>query len=256
MESSQGLQVQVLIQKSQGDLLAQNKKTHEAIESYQKAFNIFKAHSNETDFTKADQLLTGENIESVHRALIKLNPQDKEVEASLTKHLYAQLKYFLNAKNWEAADRETDRLMLNIAKREEQGFFGVDGINTFSCLDLKRIDQLWFNADNRFGFSVQKQIWIDTKNRLGIKSEDWNEQDEENYLRFVKAVGWYVGFNKAEQLKGLVLHSELIKRIKNNSVSYRGSLPTQGILPTPTNMRFGFRDYFSQFYSRVVTCKT
>ncbi|QLE52604.1 hypothetical protein FD724_31900 (plasmid) [Nostoc sp. C057] len=38
LESSQGLQVQVLVQKAQGDLLAHNKKTHEAIESYKKAF--------------------------------------------------------------------------------------------------------------------------------------------------------------------------------------------------------------------------
>jgi hypothetical protein len=97
--SSQGLQVQVLVQKIQGNLLAENKQTQKAVESYSKAFNILKSHPKETDFTKNNQLLTGENIESVYRILRKLKPQDEEVKTRLTKHLYAQLEYFLKAKN-------------------------------------------------------------------------------------------------------------------------------------------------------------
>ncbi|QLE39598.1 hypothetical protein FD723_03190 [Nostoc sp. C052] len=80
LESKQGLQVKVLVQKSQGDLLAKNKQTQNAIASYTQAFNILKANPNETDFTKDNQLLTGENIESVHRSLIKLSLQDKELK--------------------------------------------------------------------------------------------------------------------------------------------------------------------------------
>ena len=90
-DSSQGLQIQVLFQKSQGDLLAQEKQIKKAIESYTTAFHILTTYHSETDFTKDNQLLTGENIESVYRSLIKLNPQDKEVEKTLTKHLYAKL---------------------------------------------------------------------------------------------------------------------------------------------------------------------
>ncbi|MBD2565745.1 GUN4 domain-containing protein [Nostoc linckia FACHB-391] len=222
LDSSQGLQVQVLAQKIQGDLLAQ-KNTKEAIKSYTAAFNILKDHPKETDFTKNNQLLTGDNIESIHRSLIKLDPQNKkikkQVEQSLTQHLYTQLEYFLKAKNWEAADGETDKLMLNIAKREEQRYLSIDSINNFSCLDLRKIDKFWFNADNRFGFRVQKEIWISTGNRLGIKLNEWTDKDSDNYLRFAKAVGWYDDKrepdNQAENSRGnFVSHDELVRRIK------------------------------------------
>ncbi|MBC1279695.1 GUN4 domain-containing protein, partial [Nostoc sp. UCD121] len=228
LDSNQGLQVQVLVQKSQGDFLVQNKQTQKAIASYTQAFNILKAHPNETDFTKDNQLLTGENIELVHRSLIELNPQDKElkeqVQESLTQHLYTQLEYFLLSKNWESADRETYKLMANIAERETYIHYrhlDYEEIYSFSCDDLRKIDQLWVsNSDNRFGFSVQKKIWISTKNRLGVKRGDWNEKDTENYLRFAKAVGWY-----DENYNGFVSYDDLIKRIKHNSAYGRGGLP-------------------------------
>lgn len=229
--SDEGLEVKILFYGYQGSLLAQNNQTKEALESYTKAFNILENHPNQTDFTKENQLITGDNIESVHRVLIKLNPQDKEfkkqVEKSLTQHLYAQLEYFLKAKNWESADGETDKLMLNIAKTER--YLDYEQINSFSCDDLRKIDQLWVsNSDNRFGFSVQKGIWISTKNRLGVKPEDWNDLDTENYFRFAKAVGWYddkIEDSTSRERGGFVSYSEFYKRIKDNSKGRRGGLP-------------------------------
>ncbi|MEH2103606.1 MAG: AAA-like domain-containing protein [Nostoc sp.] len=231
--SNQGLQIQVLFQKSQGDLLAQDQQYPKAIDSLRVAFNILRVYPTETDFTKENQLLTGENIESVHRGLIKLNPQNKElkkqVEESLKKHLYTQLEYFLKAKNWESANRETDKLMLNIAKRETEGYLDYEQINSFSCDDLRKIDQLWVsNSDNRFGFSVQKKIWISTKNRLGVKPEDWNDLDNENYLQFAKAVGWYDEKIEDTTSRGrgsFVRSNDYYKRIEENSLYGRGGLP-------------------------------
>ncbi|MBD2512579.1 AAA-like domain-containing protein [Nostoc muscorum FACHB-395] len=225
LDSSQGLQVQVLVQKTQGDFLAQNKQTQKAIASYTQAFNIIKAHPNETDFTKDNQLLTGENIESFYRSLRELNPQDKKVELALTKHLYAQLEYYLNPqiKNWEAADSKTYELMLNIAKREKERYLDYEQINNFSCPDLQKIDKLWVNADKRFGFSVQKEIWTKTGNRLGIKPEDWTDKDLENYLQFARAVGWYD--DKLERQLSSADQGRLYKRIKEDSVYGIGGLP-------------------------------
>ena len=239
LDSSQGLQVQVLVQKTQGDLLAQNEQTQKAIQSYREAFNILKEHPNETDFTKDNQLLTGENIESVYRSLIKLKPQDKEVETSLTKHLYAQLEYFLKAKNWSDADDKTYRLMLNIAKREEQGYLDYDNINSFSCPDLQRIDQLWVsNSDKLFGFSVQKEIWIKTGNRLGIKPNEWTDKDELNFIRFATVVGWYTyKQNGSSRGRGdYVSYTELIQGIKDKPTRvYKGTLyPRKGDYPLPS----------------------
>ncbi|MHC5862679.1 GUN4 domain-containing protein, partial [Nostoc sp.] len=162
-----------------------------------------------------------------------LNPQNKElkkqVEESLKKHLYTQLEYFLKAKNWESANRETDKLMLNIAKRETEGYLDYEQINSFSCDDLRKIDQLWVsNSDNRFGFSVQKKIWISTKNRLGVKPEDWNDLDNENYLQFAKAVGWYDEKIEDTTSRGrgsFVRSNDYYKRIEENSLYGRGGLP-------------------------------
>lgn len=261
LDFSQGLQVQVLVQKTQGDLLAQNKKTQEAIESYSKAFKILKTYPEETDFTKGNQLLTGENIESFYRNLRKLNPQDKEVEISLTQHLYTQLKYFLKAKNWEASDRETEKLMLNIAKREEEKYLDLEQINNFSCPDLQRINEIWVSySNNRFGYSVQKEIWISTGNRLGIKLGEWTDKDTENYFEFVKLVGWYSDREQEGSSRGgWVSYNGLIRDIKNNPGMYLGRLPYGfGYLKdwdlifvnegaAGNDMRF--------FLSRVVDCK-
>ncbi|MBD2510689.1 AAA-like domain-containing protein, partial [Nostoc muscorum FACHB-395] len=264
LNSSQGLQVQVLAQKIQGDLLAQNKKTQEAVESYTQAFNILKAHPNETNFTKNNQLLTGENIESVHRSLIEIKPQNKEVEASLTKYLYTQLEYFLKAKNWEAADIETYKLMLNIAQREEERYVNDDSINNLSCPDLRKIDNFWFNADNRFGFRVQKEIWISAGNRLGIKPKELTDKDYSNYLQFAKTVGRYAekvtGDNQAGDSRGdFVSYDQLIKGIKENSVGYRGSLPL-GLVDRDGYLMYvsvGYRviSYWRLLFSRVATCE-
>ncbi|WP_208354477.1 hypothetical protein, partial [Aetokthonos hydrillicola] len=38
--------------------------------------------------------------------------------------------------------------------------------------------------------TIQKEIWIKTGNRLGIKLEQWNGEDYKNYIRFSQAVGW------------------------------------------------------------------
>ncbi|WP_256874639.1 GUN4 domain-containing protein [Nostoc sp. C057] len=127
------------------------------------------------------------------------------------------------------ADEQTSRLMLNIAKREEQGDLEYDDIKSFSCPDLQRIDQLWVNADNRFGFSVQKKIWISTGNRLGIELGEWTDKDYENYFRFAEAVGWYdekLNINEKHS-RGFLDNKDLIKHIKENSGYGKGGLPHQ-----------------------------
>ncbi len=261
LDSSQGLQIQVLFQRTQGSLLAQNKETQKAIESYKTAFHILKEHPKETDFTKDNQLITGENITSVHRGLIKLISENKteselreQVEKSLTEHLYAQLENSLKSENWSAADIETSRLMLNIAKKEKEQYLDYDNIISFSCPDLRTIDKLWVaNSHKRFGFSVQKEIWINTGNRLGIKPEQWNDKDSKNYLRFAKAVGWYddkVRDNETRGSRGgYVSYSELLSGIRNNPERYRGSLPYE-----PT-WRVFWEGGNKKFFSRVATCK-
>lgn len=151
----------------------------------------------------------------------------KQVEQSLTQHLYAQLQYYLKAKDWEAADRQTNQVMLYVAQREEQQYLNYDDINNFSCPHLKEINKLWVESDKRFGFSVQKEIWIKTGNRLGIKRKDWTAEDFENSLRFAKTVGWYDD-KKVDETAGskgyFLRYDEFIKRMGELSEGVGGGV--------------------------------
>ncbi|MBD2206025.1 AAA-like domain-containing protein [Calothrix sp. FACHB-1219] len=276
INSSEGLQIQVLANKVKGNLLAEKKEINQAIESYESAFEIINNYPERiSPFTKNNQLLAAEDVAAVHRNLLKLlstNTSASElrerVEKSLTQHLYAQLEYFLKPpnQNWGAADYQTYLLMLNIAKKEEQSALHIHDINNFSCPDLKKIDQLWItNSGNRFGFSVQKEIWIKTGNRLGIKPQEWNKKDEENYFRISKAVGWYVDKKTREEETGSrggywVSYDEHLRRIKNDPYYGRGSLPwivSRSIVVSETDASrvSWIPNQESMLFYRIATCK-
>ncbi|BAY73366.1 TPR repeat-containing protein (plasmid) [Trichormus variabilis NIES-23] len=236
--NSEGIQIQVLAQKVQGNLLAHKKETTQATEAYKLAFNLLKKYPEQTSpFIKTNQLLAVKDVEDVHRGLIELLSKNntkleftKQVKESLIQHLYAQLENSLKKQDWETADRQTDKLILSIAQREEQRYLNYDNINNLSCPHLQKIDQLWItNSDNRFGFSVQKEIWIQTGNRLDIKPNDWNSKDAGNYLRFAKKVGWYDDHKKVDETAGSrgnwARYDDLLKRIKENPSWGKGSLP-------------------------------
>jgi hypothetical protein len=78
--------------------------------------------------------------------------------------------------------------MLQAAKKEGAEAFGTEDIKTFSCEDLRIIDQLWLSAsEGKFGFSVQKEIY----ESLG-GTRDYNE---EVWKKFGDRVGWRKGGN-------------------------------------------------------------
>ncbi|MEB3881862.1 GUN4 domain-containing protein, partial [Lyngbya sp. CCY1209] len=80
---------------------------------------------------------------------------------------YNQLKIFLKSGNWKAADEETARAMLEVAGQTQRGYLDSDDIKNFPCEDLRIIDGLWVKYSNgRFGFSAQKQIYINSGGRL------------------------------------------------------------------------------------------
>ncbi|MEA5530259.1 serine/threonine-protein kinase [Dolichospermum sp. UHCC 0684] len=73
---------------------------------------------------------------------------------------YTQLRNLLAARKWKEADEETARIMLSVAKREEEDWLDAEDIHNFPCEDLHTIDQLWVKYSNgRFGFSVQQRIY-------------------------------------------------------------------------------------------------
>ncbi len=96
---------------------------------------------------------------------------------------YNQLRQFLSQQSWKDADRETRRVMLEIA--------GVEGRKDlqrtqsdrqkFSCQELRKIDELWVIASQgKFGFSVTSRIY---------------QSLNYDYFSLAEYVGWRTGDN-------------------------------------------------------------
>lgn len=115
---------------------------------------------------------------------IKTQPNSPQPPDEPINPRYDKLKSLLAAKQWKEADEETATLMLKIMNREEQGYLSEEDCRNFPPQELKIIDQLWVKySQGHFGFSVQKQIWIDCGGTPG----KW---DYEVYKRFGDRVGW------------------------------------------------------------------
>ena len=85
---------------------------------------------------------------------------------------YTKLENLLAAKKWKEADLETFNIMLKVAGRESEGWLDSDSLENFSCSDLQTINSLWLSSSNgKFGFSVQKDIWIEVGGTPGGQEE-------------------------------------------------------------------------------------
>ena len=110
-------------------------------------------------------------------------------EASEVGADYTNLRDFLDKKEFGKADYETAMKILWVAKREDYGRLDVLDLENLPSQDLRTINQLWLAASKeRFGFSVQKQIWIDLGGKPG-------QYDDNVFNRFIEKVEW--GENKA-----------------------------------------------------------
>ncbi|MDJ1169706.1 serine/threonine-protein kinase [Roseofilum sp. BLCC_M154] len=97
---------------------------------------------------------------------------------------YTRLQRLLQQQRWKDADEETYRRMLEAVKREKEGWFREADLKNFPRTDLRTIDQLWVKySKGRFGFSVQKQIWLDLGGKLGA-------YDYGTFKKLGDRVGW------------------------------------------------------------------
>lgn len=61
---------------------------------------------------------------------------------------------------WKEADEETTKIMLQMAKREQEKWLDSGDFRKIDCQKLIAIDRLWSKySKGRFGFLVQKRIW-------------------------------------------------------------------------------------------------
>lgn len=82
---------------------------------------------------------------------------------------------YLASGSWKEADQETDKLMLKVVgkKAEDRGYLELEEIKNFPSKDLLLIDYLWLKfSGGRFGFSVQKQIWVEVGGKLDFGEDE------------------------------------------------------------------------------------
>ena len=98
---------------------------------------------------------------------------------------YYKLRDLLAAKKWKEADKETGKRMYEVMGRAEEGWLRPEDLEHFPCKDLKIIDTLWVHySQGKFGFSVQKKIWIECGSPTSYN---------DNWVRFGDRVGWIKG---------------------------------------------------------------
>jgi hypothetical protein len=75
--------------------------------------------------------------------------------------------------------------MKQVLSKRGSDYFTEEDLMTFPCADLLRIDGLWVqHSQGRFGFSVQKAIYVECG---GVLDGKFSEQ---SWVKFIQAVGW------------------------------------------------------------------
>ncbi|KAJ0246652.1 Tetrapyrrole-binding protein [Hirschfeldia incana] len=102
--------------------------------------------------------------------------------------------------DFRKADEETRRLLIQIAGEAavKRGYVFFSEVKSISVQDLQAIDDLWTkHSDGRFGYSVQRKIWLKVKKdftRFFIKVEWMKLLDTEvvqyNYRAFPDEFQW------------------------------------------------------------------
>jgi serine/threonine protein kinase len=144
---------------------------------------------------------------------------------------YTFLEYLLSQKQWEYADEETAKRLRDAAGINRNLHFS--DIEKLPCEDLGIINNLWMKySDGRFSFSVQKQIYLETGNKLG-------KYNQKTFEHFGDEVGW-------RQNKQWLSYNNL----SNTSFVPRGHFPLRECL---WEGRF-YADRFGRIFSRVGNC--
>ena len=99
---------------------------------------------------------------------------------------YRQLQKLLKAQAWKAADQETYKVMIRAVGKQSGDGFTKNELLNFPCQDLLTIDRLWVKySQGQFGFSVQKQIYVECGGKL-----DGEYPGDKIWRQFGDKVGW------------------------------------------------------------------
>ncbi|MFM5943114.1 MAG: GUN4 domain-containing protein, partial [Dolichospermum sp.] len=137
-------------------------------------------------------------VASLYSQLNDLDKSNTVYYESLKAHLLAGLDYLMQQDRWEDADFKNWQFILVSAKREKERYLFLNDIKKFNCKNLKELDSLWVNNSNKkfgyskFGYSVQKEIYLETGNSLDFDWEkgEFTKWSDQKWNNFTKSVGW------------------------------------------------------------------
>jgi predicted NACHT family NTPase len=103
---------------------------------------------------------------------------------------HRKLEEYLQKGHWKEADKECYRLMITAVRKEEGQWFDPEDLLNFPSEELEAIDRLWVNHSNeRFGFSVQKKIYLKHLQNCGGIPDKWGYY-EQAWNEFCQENGW------------------------------------------------------------------
>lgn len=154
---------------------------------------------------------------------------------------YNQLALFLSKGEWRKANDETLDSLLQATGRKSIGWADVDSIKSLACWDLKTVDNLWRQySNNKFGFSVQLPIYLETGNKPGRLITD------DAYNKFGDRLGWREKSQNREGRDWIIF----IENLNYNIDAPMGHLP----YPRPEYSITGARLQYSALAQRMVQC--
>ena len=158
-----------------------------------------------------------------------LEAQVKQLNSYILDVRCSKLEDYLKNQQWQKADLETSRVMLQTMGKEEDTYLTSNDIENFPCAYLRKIDQLWVKySKGKFGFSVQKKIYQSLGGTKDYDSKVWET--------FGDKVGWRKGGKWLEY-----------KKLTFSMEHYEGHLPTR---------KFMTGVWFSSLAQRLVDCNT
>ncbi|NJL47357.1 MAG: NACHT domain-containing protein [Leptolyngbyaceae cyanobacterium SM2_5_2] len=165
-----------------------------------------------------------------------LETELKALRQAVTASRCQQLEQYLQNGQWREADEETYRLMITTVGKDEGQYFDKEDLLNFPCDDLKAIDGLWVKySQGKFGFSVQKQIYVDCGAKL-----DGEYPGDKIWEEFCDRVGW--------RKDG--------KHLNYSALQANPSFSPRGEFPVVFGSLFSSLIRFSSLEQRLVNCST
>lgn len=192
---------------------------------------------------KQEQAEHKDKLQHYEQEFGKAENRQREAEDDLSSEKgidYHKLQQLLKAGDWKAADQETYEVMIRALGKKPGDYFTREELLNFPCQDLRTIDTLWVKySQGRFGFSVQKQIYVECGAKL-----DGQYPGGKIWREFSVRVGWRVDVS-------WIRYSQ----VTFSTSASRGHLPEKVHLNHKWDWRWGKIKGYSSLLSHIETCK-